>query len=72
MWNSSSQNSALACRKLRHLAPAVVVDQRVPVLVLALARVGVLVEMRAVEEAEPVRVAREMPRHPVEDHADAR
>ena len=39
---------------------------------VALARVGMLVEVRAVEEAQAVRVPREVRRHPVEDHADAR
>ena len=41
-------------------------------LVLALARVGVLVERGAVEERQAVRVLGEMRRHPVHDHADAR
>ena len=54
-----------------HLAPAVVEDRRRPVRVVALARVGVLVEVRAVEAGEPVGVHREVRRHPVEDHADA-
>ncbi len=55
----------------RDLLAAVVVDVGAPVLVIALARVGVLVKMRAVEKPEPVRVVREMARHPVEDEADA-
>jgi hypothetical protein len=38
---------------------------------LALARVGVLVEMGAVEPGERMRVLREVAGHPVEDHADA-
>ena len=54
-----------------HLVPAVVEDQRAPVGMLALARVGVLVEMRAVEPGERVRILREVAGHPVEDHADA-
>ena len=41
-------------RKLRDLVAAVVEDQRAPVGVLALARVGVLVEVGAVEVAEAV------------------
>ena len=44
---------------------------RAPVAVLALARIGVLVEGRAVELPQAVAVAGEMGRHPVEDHADA-
>ncbi len=37
----------------------------------SLARVGVLVEVRAVEVGESVGVGREVRRNPVEDHADA-
>ncbi len=43
----------------------------VPLRMEALPRVGVLVEMGAVEVGEAVPVAREVRRHPVEDHADA-
>ncbi len=53
-----------------HLAPAVIVDQRVPVLVEAFARIGVFVERGAVELAQAVRVVGKMPRHPVQDHAE--
>ena len=58
-------------QEVRDLAPTVIVDQRVPVEVKAEARVGVLVEMGAVEIAEPVRIGREVARHPVEHEADA-
>src|SRR5262245_25983067 len=58
-------------QEVRDLPPAVVVDQRVPVALEAEARIGVLVEMRAVELAEAVRVGREMPGDPVEQEADA-
>ena len=54
-----------------HLVAAVVEDERAPVLVLALARIGVLVERGAVEAREAVLVLRKVARHPVEDHADA-
>ena len=37
----------------------------------SLARVGVFVEMRAVEVGQAVPVGREVRRHPVENHADA-
>jgi hypothetical protein len=37
--------------------------------VIALARVGMLVERRAVEIDETVRVVREVRGHPVENHA---
>jgi hypothetical protein len=39
--------------------------------VTALERIGVLVQRCAVKTAEPVRIVREVPRHPVEQHADA-
>ena len=57
--------------EVAHLAAAEIVDQRVPVVVEAEARVLVLVERRAVEAGEAVRVGREMRRHPVDDDADA-
>ena len=52
------------------LVAAVVEDQRAPVGVRAAARVVVLVERRAVEAREREVVAREVRRHPVEDHAE--
>ena len=57
-------------QEVRDLAPPVVVDQGVPVAMEAEARIGVLVEMGAVELAEAVRVGREMARHPIEQEAD--
>ncbi len=45
---------------------AVIVDERAPIGMRALARVGVLVEMRAVELGKAVSVAREMRRRPIE------
>src|SRR5271157_4456313 len=53
-----------------HFVAAVVVNQRAPVGVRTLARVGMLVEMRAVEQAEAVRVARKMSRSPIEENSD--
>ena len=58
-------------QEVADLVAAVVEDQRAPVLVLALARIGVLVERGAVEPREAVRVLRKVSRHPVEDHAEA-
>jgi hypothetical protein len=46
-------------------------DQRAPSRVRAAARVGVLVERGPVEARKRELVAREVRRHPVEDHADA-
>ena len=54
-----------------HLVAPEVEDVRFPLGMEALARVGVLVEMRAVEVGEPVRVVGEVRGHPVQDHADA-
>ena len=58
-------------QEIPDLVPAVVEDQRAPVLMLALPRVGVLEERRAVEARQPVFVLRKMARHPVENHAEA-
>src|SRR5579875_3167689 len=54
-----------------HLAPAVIVDERLPILMEALARIGVLVEMGAVEIAEPMGIRGEMPGNPVDENAKA-
>jgi hypothetical protein len=54
-----------------HFVAAVVEDQRAPVAMLALARVGVLVERGAVEKRQAVRVFGEMRGHPIDNHADA-
>jgi len=61
----------VADQEVAHLIAGVVEDVRAPVRVLALARVGVLVEVRAVEIAQGVPVFGEVGRHPVEDDADA-
>ena len=53
------------------LVAPVVEDEAVPVRVVALAPVGVLVEVRPVEVGETVLVGREVGRHPVEDDPDA-
>ncbi len=55
----------------RDFGAAEIVDVGAPILVEALAGIGMLVEMRAVELAETVRVEGEVPRHPIEHHADA-
>ncbi len=54
-----------------HLRPPVVEDRRAPVRVEPLARIGVLVEVGAVEAGQPVGVHREVRGHPVHDHPDA-
>src|SRR6185437_6312476 len=57
-------------QEIHDFGAAVIVDQRAPVEVTALQRVGVLVQRGAVEMAEAMRVVREMPGHPVEQHAE--
>ena len=61
MWYSCSQNSAFDEQEVPDLVAAVVEDERAPVLVLALPRILVLEERRAVEPREAVRVLREVP-----------
>ena len=46
-------------KEIPHLVAAVIEDQRAPVPVLALPRIGMLEERGAVERREPVRVLRE-------------
>ncbi len=53
------------------LVAPVVEDQGAPVAVLALARVGVLVQVRAVEVGQSVAVLGKMRGHPVQQHPDA-
>src|SRR3546814_13656816 len=57
--------------KVPHLVAAVIVDQRIPVLVKALARVGVFIQVRSVETGETVRIGANVAWHPVEQEADA-
>jgi hypothetical protein len=61
----------VADQEVADLVAAEVEDERAPVLVLALPRVLVLVERRAVEPRQRVCVLREVPGHPVEQDADA-
>ncbi len=53
------------------LVAPVVENQRSPVAMLALTRIGVFVERRAVKAPQAVAVAGEVGRHPVQNHADA-
>ena len=54
------------------LGPCVVENQCLPVVVKAFARIGVFVQRRAVEIAEPVRVGWKVRWHPVENDPEAR
>ncbi|MNS29231.1 hypothetical protein D3C72_612260 [compost metagenome] len=58
-------------QEVPHLGAAEVEDHGVPLGVLALAGIGVLVEVRAVEVDQAVAVVGEVGGHPVQDHADA-
>ena len=58
-------------QKIGDLGAAVVVDQGAPFHVTALARVGVLVKVGAVEPDKTVLVLGEVSRHPVKNDADA-
>src|SRR5207237_4247794 len=58
-------------REAGYVVLAIVETVAVPVGMKAFPWVGVLVEVCAVEVAEPVFVGRKMGGHPVEDHADA-
>ena len=49
---------------------AEIVDEGIPIAVHALARIGMLIKGGAVEAGEPVRIVREMRRHPIQDHAE--
>ncbi len=57
--------------KVGHFPAAVVEDQRSPVPVFPLPRIGVLVKVRPVEHGEPVRVLREVGGDPVEENPDS-
>ena len=72
MWYLIQPEQRAGKQERAHFVAPVVIDERAPVLVFALARVGVLVKVRAVEEGEAVPVFGEMRRHPVDDDARAR
>ena len=52
-----------------HLIPAVIEDQRAPVLMLALTWISMFKERRSIELGQPMLVLREVTRHPVHDDA---
>ena len=57
-------------QEIHDFGAAVIVDQRAPVEMAALLRIGVLVERRAVEIAEAMRIVWEMPGYPVQHHPE--
>ena len=58
-------------QEILHFGAAVIENQRAPIGLRALTRIGVLVKMRAIEFGQAVSVARKMRRRPIEEHADA-
>ena len=58
-------------QELADFVAAEVEDERAPVEVLALARIGMFVERRAIETGQAVRILGKVRRHPVHNHADA-
>src|SRR5205823_5032303 len=56
--------------KIADLVPAEIKNERAPVLMFALARIGVLVEIGAVEFGKRMNVLRKMRGHPIHDHAE--
>ena len=61
----------ITLQEVFHFISAEVVNQGVPVLVVAFARVGVFVQRSTVEFGQAMIVGREMADYPVEDNADA-
>src|SRR5882757_3010647 len=58
-------------QKILHFVAAVVEDQSAPIRMLSLARVGMLVEMGAIELSQAVAVTREMRGRPVQKNSNA-
>ena len=61
----------VALQEVFHFVSAEVVNQGVPVLMVAFARVGVFVQRGAVKLGQAVIIGRKVSDHPVEDNADA-
>ena len=57
-------------QKITDLVSPVVKNEGAPILVFALTRIHVLIQIGAVEFREPVCVLRKMSRHPIDDDAD--
>ena len=61
----------VALQEVFHFVSAEVVNQGVPVLMVAFARIGMFVQRGAVEFGQAVIIGRKVADHPVEDNADA-
>src|SRR6266550_4287288 len=59
-------------QKVSDLVAAVVENERAPVLMFPLTRIGVLVESRPVEPRQTVFVLRKVPGHPIENQPEPR
>src|SRR5262249_26548212 len=57
--------------KIAHLAAAIIENECAPILVFALTRVHVLIQISAIELGQCVRVLWKMRRHPIHNHTDA-
>src|SRR6185312_624419 len=58
-------------QKTLHFTPAVIEHERIPIRLLSLARIGVLVEMRAVEITQARFILRKVRRNPVENDSNS-
>ena len=58
--------------EIPHLVASVVENIRPPIAMLPLPRIGVFVKVRTVEIGQPVRILREVGRHPVKNDSDSR
>ena len=70
MPNSSQPEERARDQKVGHLGAPIVVNEGLPIRRRAAAGVGMLVEMRSVEERKAVRIGGEVPGHPIQDDAE--
>ena len=59
-------------KKIAYFVPTIIVDQRVPVRMQSLTRIGVFVETGAVKARQRMRVCGEVPRYPIQQDTYAR
>ena len=69
-WYLSNQNRALASRIVADFVAAVIEDHRAPVRMLALPRILVFIQGRAVKATQTVPVTGKMGRDPIDDDPD--
>src|SRR5262245_1843555 len=61
----------VSSQEIAHFVAPEVKDEGAPILVFALPRIGMFIEMRAIKFRERVGVLWKMCRNPIHDHADA-